>query len=761
MLFIYFVGGILLMRIRGFSIAEVMVAAGLMGLLSVGLLNITKQQAVVQKRSETSVEINIISSLISQTLLNSGACNNTLGLGGNVSNGKTLTAIKNRNGEVLFDTTSKYGNNTVGLQSMELSGLSVSPTTNGFLYGTVKLDILFEKLSKTLSGKKTLRKSFTVNVQLDGSSNLTKCYSATENAVDTAVGESQETICASIGGNYDTNIDKCELGAFQSLSTIGAKANAASTSYLQNYVTTSLNTYVINKYAPLVSGGVDLTGDVKTVTKFCVGSKCRDFSASACTVGQVAKGIGASGTVNCQAISCIAGKYFRGVDTSGNAICTNLPACTGNNFLHSVDAAGNAVCRSVPNCTNANEYLTGVDVSGNPICKAMPLCTNKTYLAGIDSAGRAICGVLPTDSCPANQYISEIKPDGTITCKKVSAGSVLSLGSNSEYLRGDITWNPLNKAAVGLSSVSNVAQIPDTSMDGDGTLSANSNNLIPTQLAVKSYVDNSITSSVLGGGGGVWTTSGSNVYRSGGRVGIGTATPDSTLQVSGGSLHVSGGGEIFISDGTGLEGGQINLFDNTGIGRWHIDSYGGNGSEVLRFFRTDESVVIGMVISRSGNVGIGTQSPSSKLQVNGTVSGTSAFVNSSDKRYKKNFVLMREERGPILDLIDKLEAQFFDWRHKEFPDKMFKKRRGFGFIAQEVEKVFPEVVTEDKKGFKSIAYAKLVAPLVEGVKELYAYLKGLLKESEENREMIKSLKDEVDKLKDKIDKLNCVATAEN
>jgi trimeric autotransporter adhesin len=41
-----------------------------------------------------------------------------------------------------------------------------------------------------------------------------------------------------------------------------------------------------------------------------------------------------------------------------------------------------------------------------------------------------------------------------------------------------------------------------------------------------------------------------------------------------------------------------------------------------------------------------------------------------------------------------------------------------GVIAQEVEQVFPQVVTTDSDGYKAVNYQGLVAPLIEAVKEL-------------------------------------------
>jgi hypothetical protein len=41
-----------------------------------------------------------------------------------------------------------------------------------------------------------------------------------------------------------------------------------------------------------------------------------------------------------------------------------------------------------------------------------------------------------------------------------------------------------------------------------------------------------------------------------------------------------------------------------------------------------------------------------------------------------------------------------------------------GVIAQEVEKVFPEVVADRENGYKAVKYEKLVSVLIEGIKEL-------------------------------------------
>jgi hypothetical protein len=55
-----------------------------------------------------------------------------------------------------------------------------------------------------------------------------------------------------------------------------------------------------------------------------------------------------------------------------------------------------------------------------------------------------------------------------------------------------------------------------------------------------------------------------------------------------------------------------------------------------------------------------------------------------------------------------------------------------GVIAQEVEAVFPELVTTDQQGLKRVNYLGLIAPLIEAVKELDDRVRAL--ESGSDRE---------------------------
>lgn len=93
------------------------------------------------------------------------------------------------------------------------------------------------------------------------------------------------------------------------------------------------------------------------------------------------------------------------------------------------------------------------------------------------------------------------------------------------------------------------------------------------------------------------------------------------------------------------------------------------------------------------------------LRVRGT------FVNSSDARYKTNVATLDNALENILNL----RGVSYDWR-KDRSDLHATEQRQIGFIAQEVEKVLPELVYTDNEGYKSVAYLNVVPVLVEAIK---------------------------------------------
>ena len=126
-----------------------------------------------------------------------------------------------------------------------------------------------------------------------------------------------------------------------------------------------------------------------------------------------------------------------------------------------------------------------------------------------------------------------------------------------------------------------------------------------------------------------------------------------------------------------------------------------------------------LMVRANGDIGIGTTGPDYKLQVGELADGTIARANVwdtfSDRRLKRNFQLIPDP----LEKLQSLNGYYYHWQ----ADKKDQSQH-VGLLAQEVEAVFPEVVSTDSKGIKSVDYSKLTALLIETNKALRTKVEG-------------------------------------
>ena len=205
-----------------------------------------------------------------------------------------------------------------------------------------------------------------------------------------------------------------------------------------------------------------------------------------------------------------------------------------------------------------------------------------------------------------------------------------------------------------------------------------------------------------GSGGVVISGSGSNAYGStyivgsgnsyfnGGSVSIGTTTPVRPLTVSGGSgsseiSMVSTNANAYIngSDPNGNNGGSYNITIR-GL------ASGGSASANLTQINLDASSV----------------------WAPGTITA------ASDGRLKQNI----KPLTGTLSKLDQLRGVSFEWNHLAATSIGNKEgEKGIGMIAQELQKVYPELVVASKNGnqeYLSIDYGKFTAVLLQSIKEL-------------------------------------------
>jgi len=95
-----------------------------------------------------------------------------------------------------------------------------------------------------------------------------------------------------------------------------------------------------------------------------------------------------------------------------------------------------------------------------------------------------------------------------------------------------------------------------------------------------------------------------------------------------------------------------------------------------------------------------------RLYVNGDVYATGDVYAGSDIRIKENI----SELSNALDKVKNLKGYSYN--------KIGVNHRSIGLMAQDVEKIIPEVVSRNKEGMKGIDYGQMIAMLVEAIKEL-------------------------------------------
>jgi hypothetical protein len=117
------------------------------------------------------------------------------------------------------------------------------------------------------------------------------------------------------------------------------------------------------------------------------------------------------------------------------------------------------------------------------------------------------------------------------------------------------------------------------------------------------------------------------------------------------------------------------------------------------------------------SLGVGTTASGTAGEIRATNCITSYY--SSDARLKENITNIPN----AMDKLLQLNGVEYDWKDSYIQqhggeDGYFMRKHDIGLIAQEVEAVLPEIVAENDEGFKAIKYERVVALLVEAVKEL-------------------------------------------
>jgi len=238
---------------------------------------------------------------------------------------------------------------------------------------------------------------------------------------------------------------------------------------------------------------------------------------------------------------------------------------------------------------------------------------------------------------------------------------------------------------------------------------------------------------------GIATTAGTNALLDGAGLGIGSESIEKTItwnnstsalmssenwNLASGKHYEINGTDVLTSNtlGSGIINssltsvgtlGSLTVSGNVTIADKII--HDGDTNTAIRF-PADDTVTVEtggterLRITSAGNVGIGSEIPSEKLDVNGNVKAID-FNTTSDENLKDN---IRTIEDPLAKVVQ-IRGVNFDWKETQKPS--------VGVIAQEVEKVLPELVTDS--GTKTVNYNGLIGLLIEVVKEQQTQINSL------------------------------------
>lgn len=400
---------------KGFSLAEVMVSVGFLGIIAVAVMSQQKQSVKSATVVETDVAINDILRTTIGEISDQSTC--TANFGGQPQV-KTYASLKNSaSNQAFLSENGIYGSggtsaaqNTTSSGEVKLKSIKTVQANPVSPY-TMILRLSFQRKSTggvfNLLDKEIIR-DIPINTVLDASNNITSCFGDYNLLAQSAV----ESACLKVSAETTTLLHASKYERPSAAFPYGRCL------HMQQDVTCDPGKFLKRVYVES-----DPTTTAPVVKYECVnmqnsctagqyikefksdGTVVCDYAIKTCPAGQLVVRNGA-GVYVCKSIDCrglTPVSAFGGFDANGDQICnpiTSLKDCGTDNFAVSVTPGGSINCNpmkvSARDC-GPNQRMSGIDSTGTPICTkfiTLPInCGGGNALKSIDSNGDAICDV--------------------------------------------------------------------------------------------------------------------------------------------------------------------------------------------------------------------------------------------------------------------------------------------------------------------------------------------------------------------------------